>query len=113
VSLVSEVSEVEGVDHVAAMVSLLVSDPDPDNAEMNFGNPPTIYAADNQSDFKNRNWETMGMREGKMLDRNSKDDEVTVGINIATDKKLHVGNILTFVVAILRLLVLPKNYDWS
>jgi putative ABC transport system permease protein len=73
------------------MASLLVSDPDPDNAEMNFGNPPTIYGADNQSDFKNRNWETMDMREGKMLDKNSKDDEVIVGINIATDKKLHVG----------------------
>jgi putative ABC transport system permease protein len=93
IDTMNKISEIEGVDHVAAMASLLVSDPDPDNAEMNFGNPPTIYGADNQSDFKNRNWETMNMREGKMLDKNSKDDEVTVGINIATDKKLHVGDI--------------------
>ncbi|HPL01358.1 MAG TPA: ABC transporter permease [bacterium] len=93
IDTMNKISEIEGVDHVAAMASLLVSDPDPDNAEMNFGNPPTIYGADNQSDFKNRNWETMDMREGKMLDKNSKDDEVTVGINIATDKKLHVGDI--------------------
>lgn len=92
IDTMNKISEIEGVDHVAAMASLLVSDPDPDNAEMNFGNPPTIYGADNQSDFKNRNWETMDMREGKMLDKNSKDDEVTVGINIATDKKLHVGD---------------------
>ncbi|MDD3086920.1 MAG: ABC transporter permease [Patescibacteria group bacterium] len=93
IDTMNKISEIEGVDHVAAMASLLVSDPDPDNAEMNFGNPPTIYGADNQSDFKNHNWETMNMREGKMLDKNSKDDEVTVGINIATDKKLHVGDI--------------------
>lgn len=93
IDTMNKISEIEGVDHVAAMASLLVSDPDSDNAEMNFGNPPTIYGADNQSDFKNRNWETMNMREGKMLDKNSKDDEVTVGINIATDKKLHVGDI--------------------
>jgi len=93
IDTMNKISEIDGVDHIAAMASLLVSDPDPDNAEMNFGNPPTIYGADNQSDFKNRNWETMNMREGKMLDKNSKDDEVTVGINIATDKKLHVGDI--------------------
>lgn len=92
IDTINKISEIEGVDHVVAMATLLVSDPDPDNAEMSFGNPPTIYGTDNQSDFKNRNWETMDMREGKMLDKNSKDDEVTVGINIATDKKLHVGD---------------------
>ncbi|MFA5158764.1 MAG: ABC transporter permease [Patescibacteria group bacterium] len=92
IDTLNKISQIDGVDKVAAMASLLVSEPDPDNASVSFGNPPTIYGADNQSDFKNRNWETMDMREGRMLDKNSKNDEVTIGINIATDKKLHVGD---------------------
>jgi len=93
IDTLNKISQIEGVNNVAAMASLLVKDSDPDNAEMSFGNPPTVYGADYQSDFKNRNWETMDMREGKMLDKNSKDDEIAVGINIATDKKLHVDDI--------------------
>jgi putative ABC transport system permease protein len=89
---INKISEIEGVDKVSALVSLLATDPDPDNASVNMGQPPTIYGGDNSSDFKNRNWETMDMREGRMLDKNSKDDEVAVGVNIATDKKLHVGD---------------------
>ncbi|MCL5795199.1 MAG: hypothetical protein M1338_02480 [Patescibacteria group bacterium] len=75
IDTLNKISQIDGVDKVAAMASLLVSEPDPDNAGVSFGNPPTIYGADNQSDFKNRNWETMDMREGRMLDKNSKDDE--------------------------------------
>lgn len=93
VDTLNKMSEIDGVKNVAAMASLMVEDPDPDNAEMSFGNPPTIYGADYQSDFKNRNWETMDMREGKMLDKDNKDDEIVVGINIATDKKLKTGDI--------------------
>lgn len=93
IDTLNKISQIDGVDKVAALVSLMVTEPDPDNAAMSFGNPPTIYGADNSSDFKNRNWETMDMREGKMLDKNSKDNEIVVGINIATDKKLHVGDI--------------------
>lgn len=92
IDTLNKISQIEGVDKVAAMASLLVEEPDPDNASMSFGNPPTVYGADNQSDFKNRNWETMAMKEGKMLDKNSTDNEIVVGINIATDKKLHTGD---------------------
>ncbi|MCX6810667.1 MAG: ABC transporter permease [Candidatus Berkelbacteria bacterium] len=89
---INKIAKVDGVQNVAAMVSLLVTDPDPDNASVSMGQSPTIYGADNSSDFKNRNWETMDMREGKMLDKNSTDDEIVVGINIATDQKLHTGD---------------------
>jgi len=92
IDTLNKISKIEGVDKVGALASLLVEDQNLDDASMSMGNPPTIYGADNKSDFKNRNWETMDMREGKMLNRDSKDDEIVVGINIATDKKLHVGD---------------------
>jgi putative ABC transport system permease protein len=92
VNTLNEISKVDGVKAVGATVSLTVEEPDPDNASFSMGPIPTIYGSDGQSEFKNRNWETMSMKEGKMLDKNSVNDEIAVGINIATDKKLHVGD---------------------
>ena len=93
IDTLNKISEIEGVDQVGALVSLMVKEPDPDDASMSMGNPPTIYAMAFDSEFKNRNWETMDMREGKMVGKDNSDDEVAVGINIATDKNLHVGDI--------------------
>jgi len=90
---INKISKVDGVDSVAAMASLMVSDPDPDNASMNIGQPPTIYGADYGSDFKNKNWATMDMREGIMIDKYSRENDIAVGINIATDQKLKVGDV--------------------
>jgi len=92
IDTLNKISKINGVESVAALVSLSVEEPDLDNPSFSM-TPPTIYASDLQSDFKNKNWETMEMRDGKMLDKNSKDDEIAVGINIATDKNLHVGDI--------------------
>ena len=89
---INKIAQIDGVDKVAALVSLPVTDPDPNNASVNMGPAPTIYGADYGSEFKNRNWETMDMREGKMPDKNSAENDVAIGINIATDKKLHVGD---------------------
>lgn len=92
IDTLNQISQIDGVDKVAAMASLMVEEPDPDAASVNMGPPPTIYGSDNKSEFVNRNWTTMDMREGVMLDKNSADNEVVVGINIATDKKLHKGD---------------------
>ncbi len=92
VNTLNEISKVDGVEAVGATVSLALEEPDPDNASFSMGPPPTIYGSDFGSSFKNRNWETMAMKDGHMLDQNSKNDEVVVGINIATDKKLKVGD---------------------
>lgn len=92
VNTLNEIAKIDGVKAVGATVSLAVEEPDPDNPSFSMGPVPTIYGSDNKSEFKNRNWETMSMKEGKMLDSNSKDDEITVGTNIATDKKLHAGD---------------------
>ena len=92
IDTLNKISQINGVDKVGALASLLVEEPDLDNPSINMGEPPSIYGSDNKSDFKNRNWETMAMKDGKMLDKNSADNEIVVGINIATDKKLHVGD---------------------
>ena len=92
IDTLNKISEIDGVDKVGSLVSLLVEDMDPDNASMSMGEPPSIYGQDLNSDFKNRNWETMAMKTGKMPDKNSAENEIAIGINIATDKKLSVGD---------------------
>jgi len=92
IDTINKIAQVEGVDKVSAMVSLLAEEQNLDDASMSMSQPATIYGADNKSEFKNKNWATMDMREGKMLDKDSAENEVVVGINIATDKKLHVGD---------------------
>lgn len=92
IDTINKIAQIDGVDKVGAMVSMLVEDQNPDNASMNMGQPATIYATDFNSEFKNRNWETMDMREGKMVGAGSTDNEIAIGINIATDKKLHAGD---------------------
>lgn len=95
IDTLEKIKQVEGVDKVGATVNLSLEDPNPDNptaGSSTFGPPPTIYGVDLNSDYKNRNWETMNMKEGRMLERGDGDDVVAVGINIATDKKLKVGD---------------------
>jgi len=92
IDTLNKISQIDGVDQVGALASLLVEEPDLDNASISMSEPPSIYGADNKSKFKNRNWETMTMKSGKMLDDKSADDEIVIGINIATDKKLSVGD---------------------
>lgn len=93
VDTLNQISKVEGVDKVGALVTLAVEEPDPDNAQsFSMGPAPTIYATDFSSEFKNRNWETMDMKEGRMVGKDDSDDNIAIGITIATDKKLHAGD---------------------
>lgn len=92
IDTLNKISKIDGVDQVGALVSLPVEEPNLDNPSINMGEPPSIYGADNKSDFKNKNWETMAMKSGQMPDKNSADNEIAIGINIATDKKLGVND---------------------
>jgi len=93
VDTINQISKIEGVQAVGAMVSLMVKEPNTDDsASFSMGPMPTIYGSDFKSAFKNRNWETMAMKDGVMLDQNSKDDEVSIGITVAADNNLKVGD---------------------
>jgi putative ABC transport system permease protein len=85
------------VESVAAGVELLMEDIDPDDpsSAMSFGIPPTIEGMDLESNFKNKNWETMNMREGRMIEKNDPDDKIAVGITIATENNLKVSDKFT------------------
>lgn len=97
VDTLNKISNVEGVDKVGAMVSLLLEEPDPDNPSSGgmTMSPPTIYGSDFKSEFKNKNWESMAMKEGHMVGKDDSNDKVSVGISVATDKKLKVGDKMT------------------
>lgn len=88
----NDIANIEGVDKVGALVELLVKDLDPDEASVSMGQPPTIYASDFNSEFKNKNWETMDVKDGRMVGKGDKDNQVTIGISVATDEKLKVGD---------------------
>lgn len=95
VDVLNEISSVDGVQAVAAGISLLLEEPDPDNPSssgINMGPPPSIMGMDTKSDFENRNWTEMPMKEGVLIDKNSPEDEVSIGYSIASDKKWKVGD---------------------
>lgn len=94
VDTLNKIAAIEGVEAVAAMVNLPLEDPDPDNPTaggFSIGPPPTISGYDLNSTFKNRNWDELAMREGRMIEKGDGEDKVALGISIATDKKAKVG----------------------
>jgi len=88
----NEIATIDGVNKVGALVELAVEEPNPDEMSMSMGTPPTIYGMDHNSDYKNRNWETMDVKDGRMVGKGDKENQVTIGISIATDEKLSVGD---------------------
>jgi len=93
VDLLNKIKAVEGVEAVEGGVGLMLDEPDPDNpTTVSFSAPKSIYSFDPDSNFKNKNWETMAMKEGKLIDTNSAENDISIGINIALDKKWAVGD---------------------
>jgi len=94
VDLLNKIKDVEGVQAVEGGVSLMLDEPDPDDptAGMSFGEPASIYSFDPNSNFVNKNWQTMDMKEGKLIDASSEKNDISIGINVATDKKWNVGD---------------------
>jgi len=98
VDTLNKIAQVEGVEAVGAGIELSLDEPDPNNptgSSFSFGVPPTIEAMDLESNYQNRNWKTMDMKEGRMLQKGDSDDKVVIGITIATDKNLKVGDKMT------------------
>ncbi len=95
IDTLNKISQVEGVQAVSAGVELSLEEPNPDDptaGSFSFGPPPTIEGVDLNSNYENRNWKTMNMKEGRMLQKGDADNEAAIGISIATDKNLKVGN---------------------
>lgn len=96
VDLLNKIKNVDGVEAVEGGIGLAVDEPNPDDAggAMSFGPAKTIYSFDPNSNFKNRNWETMAMKEGKLIDKDSAENDISIGINVALDKGWKVGDIV-------------------
>ncbi len=95
IDTLNKISQVEGVDAVAAGIELSLEEPDPDDptgASISFGVPPTIEGTDLNSNHKNRNWLTLDMKDGRMLEKGDADNKIVIGYTIALDKKWQVGN---------------------
>jgi putative ABC transport system permease protein len=93
VDTLNKIAKVEGVEAVEGSVSLSVDEPNLDEAaSMSFSQPATIYSMDPDSGFKNRNWETLYMKDGKVIDKNSQKSDINVGSSVALDKSWHVGD---------------------
>jgi putative ABC transport system permease protein len=94
VDLLNKIKNVEGVEAVEGGVSLMLAEPNPDDpmAGMTFGEPASIYSVDHNSGFENKNWQRMNMKEGKLINKDSAENDISIGINIANDKKWNVGD---------------------
>lgn len=97
VDTLKKIAEVEGVEAIEGSVGLAVDEPNLDEASagVSFGMPPTIYSIDPDSGFVNRNWQTMDVKEGVMIDKNSAQNDITIGYTIALDKGWKVGDKVT------------------
>lgn len=95
--VLQRIEKVEGVAAVAGGVELGLKEPDPDNplGGASFGPPATIEGMDLQSSYKNRNWQTMAMKSGRMIEKGDPDSAIAVGYTIAADNKLKVGDTFT------------------
>jgi len=92
VDTLAEIAKVEGVQAVEGSVSLTLDAPDPDSVSMSFGQPATINSLDPTSGFENRNWKKMAMKSGKMIDKDSAVNDITIGITVSLDKSWKLGD---------------------
>lgn len=93
VDTLNEIAKVEGVEAVEGSVGLAVDEPNPDEpVSVNMGQPATIYSMDPTSNFKNKNWATLDMKEGKAIDKDSAINDISIGSTVALDKKWKVGD---------------------
>jgi putative ABC transport system permease protein len=93
VDLLNNIKNIEGVEAVEGGVSLSLDEPDPDNPiTVSFGPPKTIVSFDPASNFRNKNWETLEMREGSLINSENKADEISIGANVSLDKNWQVDD---------------------
>jgi putative ABC transport system permease protein len=97
VDTLNKIAKVEGVEGIEGGVSLAVDEIDPNDPTGGsmMGTPATVYSVDPSSNFVNKNWATMAMREGKYIGKDSDINDIAIGINVATKKKWKVGDEVT------------------
>ncbi len=91
----NEIAKIDGVDAVAGIVELMLEEPNPDDplgSMASFSTPPTIEGTDFNTKYRNRNWEEMVMKEGRMVGPGDADTNVAIGYTVALDKKLKTGD---------------------
>lgn len=95
--VLNKIANVEGVQAVGASVELPVKEIDPNDpiGGASFGPAATIEGMDVNSDYKNRNWQTLSMKSGRMLEKGDPDNVVVVGYTVAIDSKLKVNDTYT------------------
>ncbi|MFA6553023.1 MAG: ABC transporter permease [Patescibacteria group bacterium] len=95
VDTLNKIAEVEGVQAVAGGVELALKEVDlndPSSQSMSFGMPATIEGMDLETNFENRNWATMDMKDGHMITKDDPTTAITIGYTIANDNSLKVGD---------------------
>jgi len=93
VDTLNKISKVEGVEAVEGSVGLAVDEPNPDEpVSVSMGQPITIYSTDTNSTFKNKNWETLDMKEGKLIDKDSAENDISIGSTVSLDKGWKMGD---------------------
>lgn len=93
VDTLNKIAKVDGVEAVEGSVSLALDEPNPDEpVSVSMGQAMTIYSVDTSSRFVNKNWATMDMKDGEMLDKNSGENDISIGSSVALDKKWKVGD---------------------
>ena len=98
IDLLDQIAKVEGVEAVGPGIELALEEPDPENPTgggMSFGPPPTIEGMDLNRTARNRNWETLDMKDGRLPEKGDGNDVIAIGSSIATDKKVGVGDTMT------------------
>ncbi len=90
---INKIAKVDGVQAVAGGVSLPLVEPDPNNPTGGgIGQQASIQGMDLESAYKNRNWTTMQMKEGHMLEKGDAANAVAIGYTVAADQKLKVND---------------------
>lgn len=89
VDTLNKIAKMDGVLAVAPNVSLLLEDMDLENQSAGINSPATIQGAPLNSAFKNKNWETLTMKEGR---EPKAENEVAYGYSVALDKKVKIGD---------------------
>lgn len=98
VDTLKRMGNIEGVEAVSAGVEFAMTEPDPDDPTgggFSVGPPPTIEGIDVASGFENRNWRTLDMKSGTMLERGDAENAIAIGYTIALDNDLTVGDAFT------------------
>lgn len=118
--VLDKIAQVEGVESASPSVELALEDPNPDDplgGGASFGPPPMIQGTDLDRITRNRNWESLDMKEGRMLEPGDPDDVIVIGSSIALEKEVGVGDTMlirgstfTIIGVIERTLTGPDTY---